>query len=193
MKKKIIISLSLLTIFILSFVTIILLVPNNKKLNLNCDLGVWCWNEEAAYKYLNFASENGADEIYYCSSKFDDDDKQFIKLANDKNIKVYFLAGEYDWIEDQSSLINILERYYEFYSRNQGVKFKGIHLDVEPHQFPDFKDKRQYYIEKYIQFANWIVSTYPDIKFDFDIPFWLEDFVLFVQQSSDSHGAKECN
>ena len=62
--------------------------------------GVWWWDDTLDNNYLKFAEEKGINEIYYCSDKFNDDTSKFIKEANKLGIKVYYLAGEYQWLKD---------------------------------------------------------------------------------------------
>ena len=152
--------------------------PKKDEVSFVGELGVWWWNDSLGEEYLSFAEENGVTEIYY-DSDFDLDTEAFIKSANEKGIKVYWLAGDYRWFEDRrSNLISQIEAYQAFQSQAQS-KFSGIHLDIEPHQSPNFKTNREETILKYLELVEFITSTYPNITFDFDIPFWLEDELTF--------------
>lgn len=142
-------------------------------------LGVWWWNSNLSAEYLDFAAERGVTEIYYCDSAFDSDTASFIKSANGRKIKVYWLAGEYQWIEDATSLYSDLARFAAFQSANQGSRFEGVHLDIEPHQSPDFSEKRAELLEKFVALAYRLSADFKDIKFDYDIPFWLDDEIEY--------------
>lgn len=141
-------------------------------------LGVWWWDSElSAEPYLSFAEDNGVTEIYYCDSAFDEHTENFIKSASDRGIKVYLLSGEYRWLRDDTRLYNLIERYNGF-QKSAKHKFSGIHLDIEPHQDPQFKNgDRQFLLERLVSLVCGLSREYPDIKFDYDIPFWIHDEV----------------
>ena len=128
-------------------------VPSKKdEVSFVGELGVWWWNDSLGEEYLSFAEENGVTEIYY-DSDFDLDTEAFIKSANEKGIKVYWLAGDYRWFEDRrSNLISQIEAT----------------------------------ILNYLELVEFITSTYPNITFDFDIPFWLEDELTFRGETKEA-------
>ncbi len=161
-------------------------VPSKKdEVSFVGELGVWWWNDSLGEEYLSFAKENGVTEIYY-DSDFDLDTEAFIKSANEKGINVYWLAGDYRWFEDRkSNLISQIEAYQAFQSQVQ-CKFSGIHLDIEPHQSPNFETNREETILNYLELVEFITSTYPNITFDFDIPFWLEDELTFRGETKEA-------
>lgn len=139
-------------------------------------LGVWWWNKDLnAEQYLSFAKNNGVTEIYFCDSSFGENTKSFITKANAKGIKVYWLAGEYQWLRDSSKLHAQLERYVSFQSSNADACFAGVHLDIEPHQDPNFKQDRKLLLTSLAALVRDLSKTYPSIKFDYDIPFWIDD------------------
>ncbi len=147
-------------------------------------LGVWWWGEnENIDKYLEFAKQNGINEIYYSNSSFDESINKFISKANSLNIKVYFLCGEYTWIEDESGFYDIVEKYLEYQQTFENT-FSGIHLDVEPHQHPDWKEndeiRKREILASYINFVYNITNAdkLKDTTLDFDIPFWLYDYII---------------
>ena len=141
--------------------------------------GVWWWNDSLEVdKYLDFAKENDITEIYYCDSSLNDVTKNFISKANDKEIKVYLLSGEKEWLNDKSNLDTLIARYLDFQNES-GNLFEGIHLDIEPHQFDDFETNREEYILNLIELADYLKKTYSTITFDYDIPFWLDDEISF--------------
>lgn len=148
--------------------------------------GVWWWDDSLDYSYLEFAHENGIDEIYYCDSSFDADTESFIQKSNALGINVYFLCGEYQWIENRDSFDSLISSYIEF-QNNHTYIFEGVHLDVEPHQHPQFAQRRTELIAEYINFILQTTSKYPNIKFDADIPFWLDDVITFAGQTKEAY------
>lgn len=143
-------------------------------------IGVWWWNKNLdADVYLDFAEDNSVAEIYYCDSSFDGGTVNFIKNANARNIKVYWLAGEYQWLRDSSALYGKIENYIAFQTNNINCRFEGIHLDIEPHQDPLFSAERALLLERLVLLVNKLHVDFPGIKFDYDIPFWLNDEITF--------------
>lgn len=142
-------------------------------------LGVWWWDDTLGIDYLEFAKNNEVTEIYYCNSSFDDKTSKFIEKANEYEIKVYWLAGEYQWLDDSKKLYEQISNYEEYQKNFDKNKFSGIHLDIEPHQNPNFDIERIGLITNLIGLANDLKSNYPDITFDYDIPFWFSDIITY--------------
>lgn len=139
-------------------------------------VGAWWWDDQLdAETYLEFAKKNSITEIYYCSSKFNDTTSEFIKKANQKNIKVFYLDGDYRWISNHQSLLTKISNYVIYQEKHPTTKFAGIHLDIEPHQDPNFETNRESLITKLVKLAKTLGTLYPEINFDYDIPFWLDD------------------
>ena len=160
----------------------------NRDVKNEAVMGVWWWNNKLdSNLYLNFANENGINEIYYCSSEFGEETSSFISSANKLGIKVYLLQGEYEWLDDSSSLFEKIEKYRKYQTDYPDSKFSGIHLDIEPHQNPEFKNKREDLILKLIELANLLKTTYSDITFDYDIPFWLDDNIMYNNSSCPAY------
>ncbi len=142
--------------------------------------GVWWWSDRLdADTYLNFAAQNGINEIYYCTDDLDDATATFINKASKKSIDVYLLAGEYTWLDDSTGLFELIEDYNSYQKQYSNAKFRGLHLDIEPHQNPDFEQNRYGLIYKLIDLAHILKDSYPDIKIDYDLPFWLHDEISF--------------
>lgn len=143
----------------------------------NATVGVWWWKNQDPDKYLEFASKNDVDEIYYCDYNLDENTYDFVKKANEKGFKVFALWGEKEWIESKSSFDTLMHKYYLYEQTYADAKLAGVHLDVEPHQFEDFDLKRNEYLKKYIDFIDIVVSEHTTVDFDFDIPFWFNDLI----------------
>lgn len=187
-------------IFIIAFIFIIFGLKNNKISNNSGEnknneavaskrpFGVWWWDSDLDIEnYLNFAQENGINEIYYCDSLLDENVSNFITEANKRGIDVFLLAGEKEWLLDRTKLENLIEKYTAFQSQNENIQFKGLHLDIEPHQFDDFDEKRQDYIFKLIELADYLKTTYANISFDYDIPFWFDDEIEYKNETKSAY------
>lgn len=177
MKKLI---LYFLIIFVFANGVVCFFVLKNNNANASAYLGTWWWNTRLeAETYLNFAKENKVNEIYYYTSKFDENTKDFISKANAKKIKVYWLSGEYEWLEDSSTLFQKIDKYLDYQNKYKNAQFSGIHLDIEPHQHSNFDAIRYQLIYNLIDLANTLKVRYPNIKFDYDLPFWLHDEITY--------------
>ena len=159
---------------------------NANLLNTNCPLGVWWWDYNLPEEYLQFASKNGVNEIYYCNSNnFNQENADFIITANQLDIDVYWLCGDYEWIENKNDFYEEMTKFEKFQNDYSNL-YKGVHLDVEPHQHPNWKSNRENIIIDYIDFVKTITEKYNNICFDFDIPFWLEDIVTYDGKTKES-------
>ncbi|MBP3581302.1 MAG: hypothetical protein J6J33_00950 [Clostridia bacterium] len=147
---------------------------NNPPATITRTKGVWWWDKGLDDTYLEFAAAQSINEIYYCDSALDENTKKFVKKAKSHNIKTYLLAGEYQWLYDDSNLITLIDKYVSYNSNNPDAKLAGIHLDIEPHQAEDFDSNRESLVKSLILIAKKLKNTYPDIEFSYDIPFWFE-------------------
>lgn len=138
--------------------------------------GVWWWDNRLDDTYLDFAEENGVNEIYYYTSSFTEKTSDFISKANSKGIKVYWLTGRYQWIEDMSGLTELLDQYSAF-QRQGGSTFAGIHFDIEPHQHPQFEERREELLSDFVNLVCDIRDSQPEEFIEYDIPVWLDDKV----------------
>jgi len=142
-------------------------------------LGTWWWNKNLdADEYLTFAADNDVTEIYFCDYSCGDATANIVEKAHAKNITVYLLAGEKEWLNDRQGLDTVIANYQTFQNTHD-IKLAGIHLDIEPHQFDDFQANRATYLLQLVTIINENKTNYPDIKFDYDIPFWLDDEITY--------------
>lgn len=145
---------------------------------------VWWWDDELSFDYLDFAKANDINTIYYCSSKFNESTAEFIKKANDYEMSVYLLSGDYTWILDPTGLNNLITRFEE-YQNNNIYKFAGIHLDIEPHQHEEFSVKREELIKGLINIAIDLSSK--NYRIEYDIPFWLNDEISINNEKKEAY------
>ena len=177
----------LVCISILFVVAIITLFTINKLNNSQSQtLGVWWWDNRLDTSYLDFAKENGVTEIYYYTSSFNEKTNEFIKQANKRNMKVFWLDGDYRWIETPELLNEDIAKYLK-YQETYENKFSGMHLDIEPHQDPNFEAKRETMLYKFITLTYNLKIQYPDIWIEYDIPIWLNDNIEFRRQTKPTY------
>jgi hypothetical protein len=147
-------------------------------------LGVWWWKDYGAAQneYLDFAARNGVNEIYYSAAGFSEHTGEFIRQARRRGMAVFFLAGDYRYIEDQSNFRSLMNRFTDYQNgAEQERRFAGLRLDIEPHQHPDFAVRRSELLQKYINFVVWACNEYRDDagRIEFDIPAWFNDLVVY--------------
>ncbi len=149
-------------------------------------LGVWWWDEELDSRYLDFAKAQGVTEIYYCSSAFHAETESFIRRAGERGMAVYWLAGEYEWVLDDTGLHEQIAEYLAYQNSRQAV-FSGIHLDIEPHQHPQFHERRAELLTAFAELCIRLRETYPDLYIEYDLPFWLDDEITVRGQTKPAY------
>ena len=177
MKEKFVLIVAVAMLLCLIGSILAIALQNKQKLQVQ-NLGVWWWDNRIDDSYLDFAEDNGVTEIYYYVSTFNDKVANFISKANAKDIKVYWLTGKYEWIEDNSQLIQKMDDFLSFQSTHPNA-FAGVHFDIEPHQHPQFEERRQELLTKFIDLTYNLKSTYNNVFIEYDIPCWLNDEIFY--------------
>lgn len=140
-------------------------------------MGVWWWNSELGDEFLEFAAQNGVNEIYYDDSALNSE--TFIQKANAKGIKVFWLIGDVRWLRDSSGLFEKMQDYLAYNATHPNAAYSGVHLDVEPVQDDNFDTDRELLFFNLISLASELKAKYPDVHFSFDIHFWMDDEITF--------------
>lgn len=102
---------------------------------------------------LWFLRTNEVDELLVSVGKKTNPDKlgQFLDGAAARGLRVHALIGENDLLRtDKRAALEKLVRGLA----NQ--KFAGLHVDIEPHVLPDWRGKRAYYLDRYIEMIEFI-------------------------------------
>lgn len=146
----------------------------------------WIWNAwilvDNETKVLQFLQSKRINKVYlqidYDISK--SVYQSFIEKASAKNIQIYALAGETNWItengiEYQNQLMNWLELFQR--EATEAQRFLGIHLDIEPYDTNIWSTKRTAAIQTYQQLvihAKKKARTFK-LPLELDIPFWYDE------------------
>ena len=150
-------------------------------------LAVWWWNAATAVskntrgKYLGFLCENGINRVYLCVPDKRFDELPAVVTAMKKNgIGVCLLAGDASYIEpEHAGFAGLLTAYLD-YQKNaaDNEKLAALHLDVEPHQFSDYAEKKDEYMQQYADFVVQTAKTLHENgeKLELDVPFWYDGF-----------------
>ena len=158
------------------------------------DLGVWWWwvDPEDWDSRLDFAAENGVTEVYFETGEFDDGTGFFIESARNKGVKVFYLLGGYTYIWDHTLFAEEVDRFSAYQdSAPENRKFAGLHLDIEPHQHPDFDAGNMTFFQDFLDFAVWVCDTYKSagISIDLDIPAWFNQEIDYRGEKRILHEA----
>ena len=162
-------------------------------------LGVWWWNVSQvktakADTYLDFCQKNRVSEIYLCIDGMSEaanakatfaDVRAFVKKAAAKGIRVAALTGDYRWINPGNTGFQTYVDKFGAYQKaaSKEERFYAMHLDVEPHQHPDFKTGEEGRAKVMQLFADFTLKkAAPAAKaagtlLEWDIPFWMTDVV----------------
>jgi len=144
--------------------------------------GVWWWSNQDVemQQLMEFAAAQGVNEIYW-SAGFGRTDwcekavVEFMFAAYEKGITVYYLTGDWSWIYNDSGLIHRLEAFFTWQeSACEATRFAGVHINIEPHQDPAWKnadaDTRNKILQRYIDLKVRVTDCFGPM--DWSIPFW---------------------
>jgi hypothetical protein len=74
--------------------------------------------------------------------------RDFVFKAQNEGIKTHLMIGENRMLERGP------EAMREWLARFSDINFRGIHLDIEPHTLPDFRNQREKYMQQYLALLN---------------------------------------
>lgn len=177
MKKKILITLAvLLAVLIVALFTIgIIFYVVPPKLKTDATIGVkWMktYSDELTDKYLNFASQNGVNEIYYKTATFDETTAEFIAKAKTKNIKVYAYWDDTNWASNISQFNTRYGSYKTYQNSHTDAQFEGIHLNINPTTISNWTYNKREALIKFLKECvfNICDTCHEDnVKVDFEI------------------------
>lgn len=67
--------------------------------------------------------------------------KEFLEQAREQNIEVYRLVGENSFAKNEQGIAKLSQKLAEI----QEYDYAGVHLDVEPQTFDDYKTRKEFY------------------------------------------------
>ena len=156
---------------------------------LTSQTATWLWDttqiKTALNSVLSFAEENDINVIYLQINRDVPikDYQSFIHNASLTGIKVEILDGRPSWglTESRQGLvdfINWIEKYQN--EAKETEKFSGIHLDIEPHVLPEWKENRDEVVKQWQSNVNFLTSEAKrlDMKIGADLPFWLDKYTI---------------
>ncbi|MFN4149537.1 MAG: hypothetical protein ACK4IX_01225 [Candidatus Sericytochromatia bacterium] len=161
--------------------------------------GIWIWNTNDIPKsdkdldsFLKLASKKGINNLYvngHPSITNKSDIESFKKLvikASENNVKIEVLLGNPEWVNDPKQEKVFKEKYLnsfiDFWKDCPENSKPNLHLDIEPHCLPEWKNNKNELMEK-------TISLYSDVnkileksgvksQVSADIPHWWDDFKM---------------
>lgn len=116
----------------------------------NTQKSTYIWNtffeENDNERIILMLKKQGIDEVLV-SSRNNEKIKNFLELASQDNIKTERLIGENSYARDDSGTDRLILKLKEAVDAG----FTGIHLDIEPHTFDDYKENITVYTKRMIR------------------------------------------
>ncbi|WIV20698.1 hypothetical protein QPK24_08475 [Paenibacillus polygoni] len=147
----------------------------------------WLWDatqiKTAPDSVLTFAKENNINVIYLQINRDVRNRyyQSFIHNATLAGIKVEILDGRPSWGLTQSrqglvDFIDWIENYQNEASETE--KFSGIHVDIEPHVLPEWKENVDEVVRQWQSNVSYLTSEAKRLHMEIgaDIPFWLDNY-----------------
>lgn len=112
----------------------------------------------------------------------------FIQKANQKGIEIEALYGNPEWAlkENLSSLKGEVQTVLNYNKKNKNAKFTAIHLDIEPHLFPNWKGNEVSLLNEMVanlkevrkQIDTHNKKTNDQLKLAIDVPAWYTQYEI---------------
>lgn len=151
--------------------------------------GTWLWDttqiKTAPDSVLSFAETNDLNVIYLQINRDVQNSyyKSFIHKASLAGIEVEILDGRPSWglasaREGLVSFINWIEAYQN--EAEETEKFSGIHLDIEPHVLPEWKENRDEVVSQWQSNVTYLTGEAKRLGLTIgaDLPFWLDNYTI---------------
>lgn len=156
----------------------------------------WIWNtrlivQERA-EILSFAAQHGINRIYLHIEQTGiplQAYRDFIREARASNIQVDALGGDPSWsrLSKQKSVASFVD-WVHAYNRSvsEEERFSGIHVDIEPHVHPLWKEDREQLKKEWLANLEWVIretKKEPGMEVSADIPFWMHQLSASESES----------
>jgi len=137
------------------FITFYFLIQDNNTTEESKKKQMVDTNKISSYLWKNFFQEhsnadiltllqnNNITQLFLSPGENKEKTEDFIQQANVVNIEVLRLLGENSYAKTTDGDAKLIDKLNEIKEQN----FNGIHLDIEPHTFEDYKTNKQFYID----------------------------------------------
>ena len=155
-------------------------------------LGTWMWDVTDILfpeKSITFLTEHHVTEVYLSYSRAMPKAKYraFIKACSEQKIRVSLIGAEAEWAlpAGQKAYDSYLKWFEEYQAgcETEAEKFYGLHMDVEPHQLPEWLTEQASVINGYVAFLQKAreVCNRLGSSLEADIPFWFDGFTVSLE------------
>jgi hypothetical protein len=158
--------------------------------NTPATVATWIWETRRALdekeEVLAFAKTNGINLLYLYidQSVAPEQYRSFIKSARQAGMKVEALGGDPYWAlkanrESIRSFIQWVKTYNE--TAKEEERFHGIHVDIEPHLLPKWKEEQAAIIKQWVENIDYFVKETkkdPNLVTGADLPFWIDELTI---------------
>lgn len=133
-------------------------------------------------RYIEISELKDVTQKNIKANEFNNSVSEYLRIANQNNIKVNALAGGTQWSTKDHWYLNelIIKSVYEFNIVHLD-KFKGIEFDVEPYATKEFKNNPSETLTEFIDYVakayDSTDATFKDVAMPlgFSVPFWLDE------------------
>ncbi|MBD7967123.1 hypothetical protein [Paenibacillus gallinarum] len=147
----------------------------------------WLWDttqiKTAPDSVLTFAKENNLNVIYLQINRDVRNRyyQSFIHNATLAGIKVEILDGRSSWglTKSRQGLVDFIDWIENYQNEaSETEKFSGIHVDIEPHVLPEWKENVDEVVRQWQSNVNYLTSEAKRLNMEIgaDIPFWLDNY-----------------
>lgn len=154
--------------------------------------GTWVWYKNEILnpdKVLEFLTKNGVNEIYlaYAPDMSLENYRNFISKSTKMGVRVSLIGADAFWVLESGHADR--DAYFAFYENYQRTakedeKFYGMHMDIEPHQLPEWTDDNKTTVKGYCDYVLLAreIADRTNTLLELDIPCW---FGIFEAQDGD--------
>lgn len=162
-------------------------------------LGTWMWDVMDIWEIgntLDFLKSHQVTQVYlsYSETMPMEQYRAFISALAQEQIGVALIGAVAEWVtprgEKARDAFAAWLHAYQAGCAKDSEKFYGIHLDVEPHQLPDWQENEALVHQQYADFLVWAreLCQREGIAMEVDIPFWFDSLNASFQGQSMSLG-----
>ncbi len=162
-------------------------------------LGTWMWNVMDIWRIdeaLAFLKGHQVTQVYLSYSEIMpfEQYRAFIAALAREGIGVSAIGAVAEWVTPRGrrarDAFAAWLHTYQAGCTEESEKFYGVHLDVEPHQLPDWQQDEALVRQQYADFLLWAnaLCRAEKIQLEADIPFWFDGLYAALEGQRMSLG-----
>lgn len=161
-------------------------------------LGVWWWgtgnlaNETEFNRRLQFLREHNVTEVYLTYDPNMDDERfhNALRSFTAAGIRTSALNGDASWVTEAGyasyvAWLGELQAYQD--NAKEDEKFRGLHIDVEPHALPEYQADPAPFLPVYMKLVDTTAAFTKKNKMtsEFDVPFWYDKDITVTTEDGE--------